>query len=325
MAIEHVLERIIVVPRNGYVNRLQAWASAAILGAELDVPVQVLWEPEPIAPASGTDLFADYRVRAPFVDSAAVTELLGHPHVETPRYLTVDADRRLVVLAGHDRGEQAFMAEVVRVLDHPCRPRALVIIAGGKFHLPEATSFERQRKIFYDGLAWHPSITERVEAELAQHQSYLGLHIRQTDRSREAPTARALRSALAELRDANEQRSLFIAADTIEAHDHWASVTRSLGFQPWRVDAVEFDRSRVGAGRDAMVDWILLGRAQAIVYSQASSFGEEAAVATGNAEACIALSANASRQRLRDGLGLARAALTYPSRHGWPGFTATRG
>lgn len=325
MAIEHFLERVIVVPRNGYANRLQAWASAAILGAELDIPVQVLWEPEAIAPASASDLFAVQRVKASFVGADEVTEILGCAHADAPRYLTIDTDRRVVVLAGHDRGEQVFMAELLRALDHPCRPHTLVVIAGGKFHLPEASSFERQRKIFYDGLAWHPSIADRVEPELLQHQDFLGLHIRQTDRSREAPTTRALRSALTTLRDTSRTRTLFVAADTADAHERWASITRSLGLESWRVASVDLDRSRVGAGQDAMVDWLLLGHAQAIVYSQSSSFGQEAAVATGNADACIAVSATALRQRVRDGLGLGRAAVTYPSRHGWMSFTAARG
>lgn len=43
---DHHLDRIVVVPRNGYVNRLQGWASAAILAAQLDASLHVLWEPE---------------------------------------------------------------------------------------------------------------------------------------------------------------------------------------------------------------------------------------------------------------------------------------
>lgn len=308
----HGLERIIVVPRNGYANRLQAWASSAILAAELDVPVKVLWEPEPVAPATAEQLFSPTLLRTSFIESSEVTEVLGRPHTDWPRYLNVERD--VVVLAGHDLGEQHFMPELLETLVREPLPRLLVIIAGGKFHLPDSTNFELQRRVFYSRIDWSEAIRDRVDLLRADHHEYLGLHIRQTDRSITAPTAKRIRAALAELHMRTGIASLLVAADTDEARQHWQNTAIKLGLEPWTSDAREYSRSQAAAGIDAIVDWHLLGGARALVYPAASSFGEEAAVVTGNKTACIALDASRRLQHFRASLGVGRSVLSYPLR-----------
>ena len=309
------LDQVVVVPRNGYVNRLQAWASAAILSAQLDVPLRVLWEPQEPAPAAADDLFDPAAVRRSFVQRADVAALATHE--DLPRYLTHLPDQRLIVLAGHDRGEQAFMGPLAALLLGLDEPTTLVIIAGGKFHLPTDDDFVRQRCLFYDRIPWHPELDAALAGHLAPHPHYVGLHVRGTDRSREAPPARVIRRGLQALADASDERELFVAADSPESRDRWSDEAAGLGFQPWSPAAIDHDRTRAEAGRDAMLDWRLLGHATALVYPAASSFGEEAAVATGHVTACIPLTASESRQRVR-GIGeLGRSALTYPTRRGW--------
>lgn len=307
MTIAHQFERIIIVPRNGYVNRLQAWASAAILAAEVDAPLEVLWEPEAVAPAGAEDLFDTARGTTRFLDADAVTSVLGQPHSDTPRYLTANPDRHLLVLAGHDRGEQAFMEELVQHLGAGWAPRTLLIIAGGKFHLPNAPTFARQRQLFYEQMRWHPSITETAQTLLSQRDPFVALHIRQTDRSLEAPPGRAISKALEQLRDRTGITSLFVAADTDSALGHWSDRASALGFSPWSSGTTQFDRGQIEAGRQAMVDWILLGHARGSVYSATSSFAEEAAVASGHVADGLALAAPRTLQSLRRGREVGRA------------------
>lgn len=313
------LDQVIVVPRNGYVNRLQAWASAAILAAHADAPLRILWEPEAVAPARAPDLFSPLIIERSFIERPALDALLGGPHEELPRYLTAIPDRRVTVLAGHDRGEQEFMEAVAGLLESPSGPRTLVIIAGGKFRLPGPEDFVRQRQVFYRQLKWSPALDELVRRELDGRPEYAGLHIRMTDRARESPTPRAIRQALARLRDDGGPTSLFLAADTGEGREHWSAVATELGFEPWTASGIEFDRSTTTAGLGAMVDWRILGGATRLVYSAASSFAEEAAVATGDYGSCIALASSAARQRTRAAGDLGRALVTYPRRHGWLG------
>lgn len=309
MHIEHSLERIVVVPRNGYVNRLQAWASANILGAELDVPVRVLWETEPVAPAGATLLFSDRLLHSSFIEPDVVTELAGTPHAALPRYLTVDRDRRLVVLAGHDQGEQAFMDRLGPALADECHPQTLLVIAGGKFHLPEATDFARDRAFFYSRVDWSDPITSRVHALAPVHSGYLGLHIRETDRSLTAPTPRAALDATTRLSEQLGLTSVFVCADTEHALERATDQLGQRGLAPWSADHSNLDRLDPASGQEAIVDWVLLGRSRALVYSAQSSFGQEAAVATGHDVDCVPLSASPTRQVLRAGATLARHGL----------------
>lgn len=303
------LHRVIVVPRNGYANRLQAWASSSIMAERLGAPLQVAWEPESVAPAEATDLFADSLRDESFILSSQVAELLGRPHQDMPRYVTVDPDRRLVFLAGHDRGEQSFMPELQEILATTASVSTLVIVAGGKFHLPGESDFSSKRWRFYSGIDWHPAIQDRLRRNLSTSNAYLGLHIRQTDRSRDAPTPRAIQEALVRLTNLTGVTDLFIAADTPSARAEWTKRASDLDLRSWTSDAESFDRTDQQSGQDAIVDWLLLGKAEAIVYSAASSFGQEAALANVRPDLAQALTAPSALRVLRDTKQLATSAL----------------
>lgn len=308
------LDNVIVVPRNGYVNRLQAWASSAILAAELDVPLNVAWEPEPAAPALLTDLFVPDRPGVSPLSTDALRARVGMDHAQLDRYLWVDESRRLVVLAGHDRGEQVFMPSLPAALSHPCEPTTLVIIAGGKFHLPGSTGFEEQRRLFYRRLPWSAAVSSRTEAAAAGHDDFIGLHIRETDRAVTAPTRRQVRDAIVALAERAGVTSVFVAADSDAARVRWLEEVAAVGLSGWSAPEPELDRSSARAGVDAMVDWRLLGLSRGLVYSRESSFGEEAAIAVDAGLTSIPLSAGRVRQRSRTAVALGRSAVGYPRR-----------
>jgi hypothetical protein len=308
------LEDIVVVPRNGYVNRLQAWASSAILAAELDVPLRVAWEPEPVAPADFIELFAPPRPGLSLIEANDLRIRLGDAHENLPRYLSVDEGRRLVVLAGHDRGEQAFMEQLLPALEHACQPTTLLIVAGGHFHLPGSTGFEAQRRHFYRQLPWSEAVRSGTDTVLAGRADFLGLHVRQTDRSVSAPRPRAIRAAIGALARQTRVRSVFVAADTDEARERWLAELADLGLDGWAAPDPALDRSTARAGVDAMIDWRVLSRSRALVYSRASSFGEEAAVAADAVQLSLPLTASESLQRSRRAAAVGRSLVTYPRR-----------
>ena len=294
------LTRVVVIPRNGYVNRLQAWASAAILADDIGAEHQVMWEPEAVAPASAVDLFDSSFVQNQFVSVETVTDMVGGPHSELPRYLTLDKDRDLLVLAGHDKGEQKFMDPLCEILNGPHCPSTLVIIAGGKFTLDLTPRFHHRREEFYRSIAWHSGISTRVNRLLQDREPYYGLHIRGTDRAREAPTTLQITRALHRLWGRGESLSLFVTADTAQARQRWTTIAESVGFQTWTADHDVRDRGERAAGHDAMVDWLALTASIASTYSHTSTFGEEAAVAGGYVDDAIPLKANYTRRLSRD-------------------------
>ena len=305
---------MVVIPRNGYVNRLQAWASSAALAAEWDAPLSVCWEPESIAPAAVSDLF-ESRTLHQWMSSDEVEELCGGPHQELPRYLTHFPERSLVVLAGHDRGEQEFIPELLELVDSVAQPLRVVIIAGGTFGAVDEERQRRYRHEFYQRLPWNSTIADRVAAVIGDNSNFLGLHIRQTDRSREAPTSRQVTAAVQELKDASGLSSIFVAADTAPALAEWQEILGGMGLRAWTAGTTDHARDSVEAGIAALIEWQVLGRSRGLVFSAASSFGAEAAVAAGDVPV-FPLRAAPSLQRARAARDWLRAGMTYPLRHG---------
>ena len=232
MQITSALERIVVVPVNGYANRLQAWASASIMAAHFGAATQVCWETEAVAPAGAPEIFAGDVIRGCFIDSSRVSDLLGMSHSQMPRYLTIDQDRGVAFLAGHDRGEQPLVPALMLALNASPGVSTLVVAAGGKFHVPNEINFVEKRRHFYANIGWHSDIVSRLQATLMVEQPYIGLHIRQTDRSREAPTSRAIERALRTLSKRSGLTYVFIAADTSTARTEWTNRTAQLGLTP---------------------------------------------------------------------------------------------
>ena len=317
MRVPGSLEQVVLVPRNGLGNRLQAWASAAILAAQWDVPLKVMWEPEPPAPAEADVLFTPEARHSSFVSRGWLDNLLGCAHENLPRYLTVLDSRRTVILAGHDRGEHVFMADLPSALSDASQPHSLVIIAGGLFHVPSTEDFVLQRTHFYRALPWHQALLTCAQAQIDLQAPYCALHIRQTDRSVEAPSRRTIRLGLKSLARSVPERGLFIAADTSEGREVWAQHARQLGFAPWHSGEITFDRTDAAGTVNAAMDWILLSRATALAYPAASTFSAEAAVASGSIAISISMKATQRLQQTRMWRMHGHNALTYPARRHW--------
>ncbi len=284
-----MIERVIAIPRNGYINRLQAWASSAILAEQLGAHLSVLWEQEDIATTPAEALFSAELLERTFIDGEDVESVLGTPHEVIPRYLTIDEQRQVVRLAGHDRGEQSFMNDLQSIIREGGSQSILVIIAGGKFRLPGTLDFDARRRDFYRSLIWSDEIEQRTEFASSSHHRFLGLHVRETDRSIDAPSQRDIARGLLKLKRDAPDESLFICADTSDARHRWMQVSADLGYSPWRSQEVKFDRSSPLNGVSALVDWRLLTMATGVIHPDASTFSSEAVVAAGSNRESIAL------------------------------------
>ena len=311
--------KVVVIPRNGYANRLQAWASAAIVARRWGAPLEVCWETEAVAPAEVHSLFRSAGEGAAFISSEELERLLGGSHERLPRYLTHVPEDGIVTLAGHDSGEQPFMADLDRLANETTKAVTVVLIAGGRFHVPDETDFESKRRDFYRSLDWSETITERIDDVYSNVGPYIGLHVRGTDKAITAPTQRSLEQSILAVADGTGIDSIFVAADTAGTRTMWVNRLKGHGKDPWFVDATTHDRGSSRAGIDALVEWILLARAAAMVFAEDSSFGHEAAVCTLRPEMNMGLTAPAWQQTARKVTNVIQAGLTYPARHGWVG------
>ena len=105
-------KRVVVFPLSGYINRLQAVASASLVAQALDWDFIVAWEPQPVAAAPGRAVFSEEFCLSFVQSPEQVRNLLGIDLSAVPRYLHLDSNAGVLSIAGHDRGEQAFMSEV---------------------------------------------------------------------------------------------------------------------------------------------------------------------------------------------------------------------
>lgn len=309
MNTSHRCKRIVLVPRNGYVNRLQAWASAAILAEALNCSLEILWDSERVAPVPLTDFIDPQSGHATDIDEKTLLDITGKNHTDLPRYLSLHPEQGFAFLAGHDRGEQFFMRELESALAGDPRLHTLVIVAGGVFHLPGEANFRSRRTDFYRHLIWNEQITRVVSHDVTTRGPYIALHVRQTDRAREAPTTTAMRKALGTVGARTGCANVFVAADSVEGRELGLRIAQACGLSAWTSRSRSLDRSTAEAALGAMIDWYLLSQACAGVYSSTSSFAHEAFVAGDALTESVALTAPPVLQATRS--------VRDVIRHGW--------
>jgi hypothetical protein len=317
---------VVIRPLSGYINRLQAIASARILAADLQGDLWIDWEATDVAPVDMGDVldpdFCDRHAhsRATVIDRWGVDPAAMEP------YLQGDPERRVVTLAGLDRGEQAFMPDLAHLLQNH-QPEAIIISAGGKFTLAgdsvltkeQARTFRARRAQAYAQMPLHPGIEQVAQDAMLGRAPFVGLHLRYSDRSLESPWRRQIDPVVRAVAAGEHSPSLFIASDTGVERQRWHQRARAMGLDPWSTSPGDHPRSDPRSARGALVDWRILTQSRAMVYFAASSFAEEAAVASGSFDKGVGLTAGPSRRVWMEGQQLARAAATYPRRHLWPG------
>lgn len=291
------LEDVVVFPMSGYVNRLQTIASSAILASQLGARLRICWIPFHLAPSPAEAVFSSSFCEEFVISTQLVLNSWSLDVEQIPLY--VNRSGTMLSLRGADKGEQALMHDLEReLLRKPAQ--SLAIVSGGTFFLETPTfsldDFLREKSAYYRSLPFHPEIERAVGDALTAHaEPYLGLHLRYTDRSRQAPRDGHIRTALSKQADATGISSVFIAADSAQSRDTWVDECERLGLQPWFVDHPSMDRESPLSAHPALIDWKILGNSTRLVFFTASSFAVEAAVMSGAWRESTGLGANRLR------------------------------
>ena len=311
------LRRVVIVPRNGYVNRLQAITSAQAVAHSLGATLGIGWERQQAAPVDVGAVLDLRAVKAEFLDLAS--SLPGAMQADgVPVGITRGSDG-VVSLAGGMAGEQVLMPALRRELEKGINE--LVIVAGGKFWLPggqhlttqQADQFRSVRQELYSDLKLNAEIEGQASRVVSQLPArFLGLHLRYSDRNQQAPGRRSIREALISLRD-DVEGNVYIAGDDPSRVAEWRQWLDQHGCNTWTNETSQADVESRKA--NALVDWRILGAAHRLVYFAESSFGEEAAVASGYFDDSRGLECNRVRSTAVRGAGHFRNLVTYPSRH----------
>ena len=296
------VEHVVVIPRNGYINRLQAMASSAILANEISASFRVLWESDVAAPAPIELLIAAESLpQGSFLDQEDLSEILPFRIDEFPQYVSrceSNQGERVVTLAGQDRGEQPLMGELSQVVEQ-WRPKILVIAAGGRFSLEagsqpvtwDSPMFRALRMSWYDRVKFVSEIDSSWPELLGQPS--LGLHLRYSDRSHQTPSRREVLRAVRTLVERTGVNRVFIASDSTRERERWLSTLGNSGLDAWSYSPKLVSTPKVNpAVVMALIDWRILGKTAGSVFFTESSYGYEAAVASGNFETSLALDPN---------------------------------
>ena len=307
------VENLLVFPRSGFINRFQTLASSWLLAEQLGAGLRICWLPCPFVsgPASETFSagFCDRYVMSP----DDVRDRFGVDLDSVPRYVTYDAAGSRVGLRGHDRGEQALLEECLSTIADHAPVDVLVVIAGGSYVVHESGSapaaglreFREAKRDFYRSLPLHPDVESVVQSVVdADPSPYLGLHLRYTDRSHQAPFPRDIRRALARASGDTGVRRLFIASDSPAARARWHEEARALGLEPWSFAP---GPAGISGPHAALIDWRLLGHARRLVYFSESSYAAEAAIASGTWDRSTGLGAHPVRSAAVRSRAYARA------------------
>lgn len=283
--------KVIIVPVNGYINRLQAIASASAIASQIGWEFQICWLPEDGIVCPGEVLFSPEYIRDSTISESDFRSIFGFAPLETPNWLTyTDSD---IYLRGHVRGEQAFMKDLGKLLRIDAARQRLVIVAGGRFFLDKFDSRpdsltnqiinQNQRRNYYQMVTWSEDIQNGLAGNLSMlPDRYIGLHIRTTDRSIEKPSISQLRRQLRHSHVVSGIKAVYIAADSEVARDHWADIADELGLEPnYQESVLGHTRSDREAAISAVIDFLTLGHSSALVYTPQSSFGHEACVMSG--------------------------------------------
>lgn len=307
------LARVVVLPLSGYINRLQAIASASIVANKCSADFSVCWTDINVSPAPASALFSSEFVAEHVITPEIFRDLSGFQPAEVPAYLKMHGN--VITLAGLDEGEQVFMTRLQKLLEQAPQPVTLVFSAGGNFSFSDAQTAIEQRGEWYRSFTFSSAVETRVNEIVAGRNPFVGVHLRYTDRSHETPLARNIYRAISTQVELSATDSVFIASDTRTARDKLFRKLEKAGLKPWTAEVALDGAPKNQAGIDALVDWKVLTQARSSVYFAASSFGHEAAVAAGSLGTSTALAGHVIQRVRSRAKDLTGNLVNYPRNH----------
>ena len=291
------VESVVLFPRNGLINRIQAMASTSQLAKAINAPTTTCWTDCGYLTTPADEVFDASFVNEHFTSAEALSEQ-GIRVDDIPLY--VSQQDKLIGLRGHDRGEQALLDSCLGLIGRAMTPTTLVIVAGGSFHIvregrgepDEYRFFLEAKRDYYRALPLHPAIEQRVQTTLTRNPApFVGLHLRYSDLAHQAPFTRSIAHSLRTLTDKTGVTRVFVASDSRPALREWLQRIDQMGLDPWCLDTQGLTGSQA-----ALADWRLLAASQALVHFAGSSFSTEAVVAAGTWDSSVALPAHPLRK-----------------------------
>lgn len=248
---------LVIKPVNGLCNRLRSMASGWILATHLNREFKVIWEPSnDIGFAKFTDLF-EYE-----------NWLLDQEDIDLN-------DESCYTEYTSGVGTVTEM----NILSQICSNNTDMIIlnkTGGNYKLEEMSlsEFNSLKSKFYQSLRPIRDIREKVKKFSNDNQlnNCLGVHIRRTDRRSFTPKTEMF--AVAIKRHDAYKKVFLCTDDESEIKKLSVLISKNIVTFPKK----KYERNTIESVQEALLEWLLLGMCNDILFSHGSSYGYEACV-----------------------------------------------
>lgn len=280
---------VVLIPVNGLGNRLRAISGAYALSLLHRRPLVVAWDPEPHLPDDVFELFdargpVDFRRYRDVVDAGLL------PNSEIPLYL--QQTESFITLRGYGKGEQRFISALSRKMK--AAPETSVVIKAGDYFSPKASSrdeagrrLRRIRKSLYGRIFSREIVGEA--SQIVGDDAHIGLSLRGSDLSDRVPPLQLFLKKVLEISHRIKTRTVYVSSESSELHFAAKAVLAERGLRvirnptPTWIHQTEEVNARIPiSGRQALIDFAVLGRSRHYVGPKASTFVTEIAVTRPN-------------------------------------------
>ncbi len=275
--------RVIAIPRNGLGNRLQMLSSSDYIAEGLGTNLEVIWTHQAVFPSDYSAVFKEIE-GITFLNSA-------NPEIRNFRSFTNhDVVTNTITMKNLRAGDQIFIPKLREFLDRCTASTTLLIESGEKFWLKggryfsDSNEFRIIRKNFYQRIVYSDAVKKLVqERSIGLTDEYWAVHLRETDRLREAlPIERVVKAIISsEGIHSLSSESVYIASDNEKRGMELKNRLHQLGIKTVFHADMNRDRLSLDESVESMADWVLLSRASRIVSYGSTTFSYEAAVAGG--------------------------------------------
>lgn len=264
---------VVIVPTQGFCNRLRVLASAHILAQQLNTKMYVLWNKEDCCNCEWDDIFLTT------FDTVSLEEVSKVPHLFNPGVHT---------------------NTVLQTCKDLTVYKYIVVIGGHEFKLPHMSvvSFLQHKMDFYRALRFVPEITERVNAFTTdkgfESEKVVGIHFRdfvprfdtadQYNFAEASPVEKFVQ-LVKRVSDAQPDARFFVSSNTTRAYEAIAKVVA-----PGRAFCFENKDERRDAAQGivhAVCDLLALSRCAYVIGTYSSSFSDEACFFRGISKLCV--------------------------------------
>jgi hypothetical protein len=240
------LNKLIVEPVNGLMNRFRCIASAKILAEYTNRELLINWKPEYICNVSLTDIVED----GFFNKGYDVNRNECYYH-SGPEKLS----------------EQPFVNDMINT-----EKETLYLLAGGNF-IPTGMStseFNNKKRNFYKSIPFVDRIKNESNDFISKYKNYISIHLRYTDRKQWSPNIEYIEDIIN-----NNEGNIFICSDDRGVINYLKS---KFGQRILSYNITNLNRGSVDGSQQSMIEWLILANSEKIYYSLCSSYSYEACI-----------------------------------------------